>query len=155
MFGLHDYPLTHALEKIKADYSAQGQRVELVPFIYASDFTLNAAATVAQPNTTDAEGEFHIIKTTQVTFDDAGAFVQFPDITALIFWDVSGRAAQDRPVHILHHFGTGQRAHTWIRPERIPIKSTWTTTLTNLTAGVNYVVRLAYHGVKALQMANR
>ena len=156
MFGIHEYPLTSYLDKIRADYRAEGSDVSLIPFTYNTDYLpLSASQTLAVPNTTDDEGEFHILQTCQAVFTTAGAFQQFPNITALIFWDVSGRAAQDRPIHLVNLFGTGQRPHVWIRPMRIPIKSTWTTTLTNLDAANDLNVRLAFHGVKAIPSSFR
>lgn len=156
MFRLHEYPITEYLERIRGDYRRNGTDVEFTFFSYNTDFLpLNASQTLATPNTTDSEGEFHVLSTCQTTFTTAGVFTQYPNITAKIFWDVAGRAAQDKDTHINNLFGNAQRPHVWLKPERIPIKSTWTTTLTNQDAVNNFNVRLAFHGVKAVPVPPR
>jgi len=157
MFRIQDYQLSQAQESIKGQYRAAGRVVELVPFTYnVNQQPLNVAQTIATPNTTDAEGEFWVMATCQTAINaGTGAYVQYPNIQAQIFWDVSGRQAQDRPTHLLNVFGSAKRPFLWVNPQRIPIKSTWTTTLTNNDAAVNFNVFLAYHGVKAVQTGGR
>lgn len=152
MFRIQDYQLSQAIESIKAQYRAAGRVVELVPFTYNVNVQpLNVAQTTPQPNTTDAEGEFWVMATCQTVINaGTGAYVQYPNITSQIFWDVSGRQAQDKPTHLLNQFGSAKRPFFWVNAQRIPIKSTWTTTLTNLDAAINFNVFLAFHGVKAI-----
>jgi hypothetical protein len=152
MFGTGQYLLSLWQDVILAQYRAAGRKVELVPFSYNATFQpINASATATQPNTTDGEGDFHVCQTAQVAINaGTGAYVQYPNLTCLITWDVSGRTLQDRAMHIINMFGRGDLAHDWIQPARVPPKSTWSTTLTNLDAAVNYNIFLAFHGVKAI-----
>lgn len=152
MFGIHQYQLSQWQDSIMAQYRAAGRKVELLHFTYNVNFLpINSSQTLNQPNTTDGEGDFHICQTCQTAINaGSGAYVQYPNITVQIKWDVSGREAQDRPTHLVNLFGRGDRPHPWINPMRIPPKSTWSTTVTNQDAAVNFNLFLAFHGVKAL-----
>ena len=152
MFGIGQYQLSQWQESVLAQYRAAGRKVELVPFTYSSNFQpILASATLTQPNTTDGEGDFWICQTAMAAINAAtGAYVQYPNLTVQIRWDVSGRDFQDRPIHVVNLFGRGELTHDWTAPQRIPPKSTWSTTLTNLDAAVNYNAFISFHGVKAI-----
>lgn len=152
MFRIQDFQLSQQIEAIRNMYRAAGKMVELVPFTYNVNYQpINVAQTLQVPSTTDADGEFWVMATCQTAINaGTGAFVQYPNMSSLIFWDVSGRNAQDKATHLLNQFGSAKRPFFWVNPQRIPIKSTWTTTITNLDAAINFNLFLAYHGVKAL-----
>jgi hypothetical protein len=154
VFRVQDYPLTHYPEQLRAEYRRAGQDVEFLSFCYNADFVgttvLNASSSVNVPTTTDDDGDFYILATMQATFTTAGAFFASPNITCRITLDVSGDRLEDKDTALINIFGRGQRPFWWIRPRRVPRKSSFSTTLNNQDAVNNFNVRLAYWGMKAI-----
>lgn len=152
MFRIHDYPLHHFFEELRAKYREHGQDVEFLPFYYNAPFlALVATGTANFTNTTDHDADFIVTQGMQTTFQaGTDTFFQFPNMTVRITADVGGRRLQDRETALVNIFGRGQRAYHWPRPWIIPAKSSWTTTLTNLSAVTNFDTRLTYAGAKAV-----